>query len=421
MRRRLPSLVLAVALAGASLDAAHRPLTADDTVQGSKPQVVVISLDGARADVVHGFLETGVLDAKVGLGRLARHGVVARQNITLTPSLTAVSHIGIATGSTSAHTDIPGNTFHQVATSIGTSVSGFAAPIGGYSLSPLGPTPLPTAEPLWVRLRQAEKTVVTATWPGSDGADVRVAGAIVQSAAPTRTVDYTVPFGAFGGLGARGFALDAAHFVLAQPTLVDQITAAGHVSYSPVRVTVSPVETVYCPATTGGCGLSAAPGRVRYDILIAALDTTNDGVVNYDTLVFFDGHAVRPIPAGPFSLPATGPAFARIGGASARFFFEGSGSKVGVAFFVTHLTPDLARVRFVRSRAHFLPRNAPALVAVDDINGHVGFWAPSPDFRILGRLPPEGGTFAAFADEELEAVYVDQVTTFTAYQTQVAL
>ena len=47
----------------------------------------------------------------------------------------------MATGSTSAHNDIASNTFHPVAGTAGASFSGFAAPIGGYEISPLGPTP----------------------------------------------------------------------------------------------------------------------------------------------------------------------------------------------------------------------------------------------------------------------------------------
>ena len=42
------------------------------------------------------------------------------------------------------------------------------APIGGYRESPLGPSPRPTALPLWVQLRQQGKKVVTATRPGGD-------------------------------------------------------------------------------------------------------------------------------------------------------------------------------------------------------------------------------------------------------------
>src|SRR5262245_45646391 len=263
--RVVRSLCIATALIGALVGVLRSPADAGAKQDGA-PQVVVISLDGARADVVQSFLDSGVLDKNVGLGRLDTHGVVARQNITLTPSLTAVAHIGITTGSSSAMNDIPSNTFHPVAASIGTSISGFAAPIGGYSLSPLGESPAPTAEPLWVRLRQAGKKVVTATWPGSDGADIRIAGTVVQSATPTRVVDYTVPFGAFGGLSARGFALTTANFSPASPPVVSQLAAAGHVSYSPVQVTPA-LETVFCaPNTTGTCGTTLVVGWVRYDL-----------------------------------------------------------------------------------------------------------------------------------------------------------
>jgi hypothetical protein len=49
------------------------------------------------------------------------------------------------------------------------------------------------------------------------------------------------------------------------------------------------------------------------------------------------------------------------------------------------------------------------------------FGGAQADFRIPERLPPNGVTFAAFSDEELEAIYTDQVATFVKYQTDVAL
>jgi predicted AlkP superfamily pyrophosphatase or phosphodiesterase len=409
------ALVFAMAVAFAAMASC---VWADSDGKGrkhDKPQVVIISLDGAQPDHVEGYLRSGVLDRKRGLGRLKHHGVVAEQNITATPSVTAVSHIAIATGSTAPHNDISANTFHPVAATIATSLSGFAAPMGGYQLSPLGPSPAPTAEPLWVQLRRAGKKVVTATWPGSDGADISIAGTVVQSATPTRTVDYTVPFGAFGGLGAQGFMLSGGSFVDAADDLVSQLAAAGHVSHSPVRVTANPVETIFCaPGTTATCGTTNASGRtLRYDIRAAALDTTDDRAINYDTLVFFD--AINP---GPFRPPATGPAYVKANGRSKPFLFAGSGNVVGTAFFVSHLEDDLSMVRFARYAANFIPRNAAALAAVDDINSNVGFWAPQPDFRIPERLSPG---FTDFSDLELEAMYRDQVRTFTDYQTRVAL
>ena len=410
----------AVALAAAIVVAAAVQFASADEggAKTSKPQVVVISLDGAKPDLIQSYLKSGVLDKKTGLGRLKAHGVVAEQNITVTPSVTAVAHIAIATGSTAPHNDIPLNTFHPVAASIGTSISGFAAPIGGYQLSPLGATTTPTAEPLWVQLRKAGRKVVTATWPGSDGADIGIAGTLAQAAVPTRTTDYTLPFGAFGGLGAQGFSLVAGSFVAADATLNSQLAAAGHPSFSPVQVTAAPIETVFCaPATTATCGTTNASGRtLRYDIKAAALDTTDDNTVNYDTLVFFE--ATAGIPPGPFPLPSTGPAYVKLGGPSAKFFFEGSGTKVGAAYFVSLLAPDLSTVRLARYSANFIPRNAPVLAVVDDINNNVGFWAPQPDFRIPERLSPGFGTFP---DLELEAMYRDQVGTWTGYQIQVAL
>ena len=178
-----------------------------------------------------------------------------------------------------------------------------------------------------------------------------------------------------------------------------------------------PFETVFCaPATTATCGTTNASGRTLvYNMKAAALDSTNDSNMNYDTLVFFE--AGQGIPAGPFALPSTGPAYAKNKN-SAPFFYEGSGNVVGTAFYVANLAPNLSQVRFARYGANFIPQNAAVLGDVADVNGSVGFWAPQPDFRIPERLSPG---FTAFTDRELEAIYEDQVKTFTRYQMLVAL
>ncbi|MFN0039665.1 MAG: alkaline phosphatase family protein [Burkholderiales bacterium] len=389
----------------------------------AQPKIIVISLDGAQPETVRRFLDRGVLPADKGLGLLRAHGVVATRNVTATPSLTAVSHMAIATGSTAVNNDIPGNTFKLVISPAGSTISGFGAPIGGYDVHGQGLAAVPTATPLWVTLREAGKKVVTATWPGGDGVDVRAPGVtgapLLQAAAPARTVDYTVPFGAFGGVGAQGFStLTAAQFS-PDAAIGAQLNAAGRSSYSPVMVTNLPVETLWCPTagTAGTCGTSASALRtVAYAIKAVALDGTDDAVVNYDHLVFFD--ATRGIPPGPFALPATGPAYARAGGPSAKFFLEGTENRIGTAYFVSHLAPDLSSVRFARYSANFIPRNAPVLAIVDDINTNVGFWAPQPDFRITERLSPG---FGPFPNLELEAMYQDQVRSFVDYQTRVGL
>jgi predicted AlkP superfamily pyrophosphatase or phosphodiesterase len=387
-----------------------------DNGHGRAPKVVLISLDGAKPDLIRKYLDEGVLPRDGGLARLSR-GVVARQNVTATPSLTAVSHIAIATGSNAVHNDIPSNTFHNVAAPITASASGFAAAIGGYRINPLGPSPDPSAEPLWVKLRALGKKVVTATWPGGDGADIRINNVIVQAAQPIRVTDYTIPFGAFGGLGAVGFTLTAGNFA-ADPVVTAQLQAAGHFSYSPVLVTPTPIETFFCASTTAAtCGTTgSATLDLKFEIRVAVLDTTNDGVVNYDTLVIFE--KTKGIQAGPFQLPATGPAYVKLGERSAPFFFEGSGNKVGAAYFVSALAPDLSTVHLARYGSNFIPRNAAVIADVDDINTHVGFWRPQADFRIPERLGTP--SFNTFPDVELETIYEDMVSTFVRYQTRIA-
>jgi predicted AlkP superfamily pyrophosphatase or phosphodiesterase len=400
---------------------------ASNLVSAAPPKVIIISLDGATPALLESYIANGTLPPNQGLSILRSTGVRALRNTTATPSLTAVSHIAIATGSTSVNNDIPANTYHAVAQPIGNTTSGFGGPIGGYRISPLGPNPAPTAEPLWVQLRNHGKKVVTATWPGGDGVNVTLFGTaglpVVQSAAPTRTVDYTVPFGSFGGIGAQGFRRTAVDFVNDDGTVTARLLAAGKTSYSPVKVTAV-LESIICGNTTSNCAIGAVPTAQRplhFAIKAAAIDTTNDGAVNYDTLVFFNANANPIIPLPPFAKPATGAAFAKRGAGSAKFYFDGSGLKIGTAYIVTTLAPDLSVVRFARYGANFIPRNVPVLGTVDDINNNVGFWAPQPDFRIPERISPGFGV-ATFPDvTELEAMYQDQVRTFVSYQTSIAL
>src|SRR5262249_5088448 len=154
-----------------------------------------------------------------------------------------------ATGSNAVHNDIPSNTFQAIVAPINTSVSGFAAAIGGYQVSPPGPSPPPTAAPLWLRPRQSGKKGGAAARPSARSPDILINNTLVQSATPTRVVDYTVPFGAFGGLGAVGFSLTTANFS-PDPAVAASLNAAGHFSFSPVLATPTPIETFSCASTT---------------------------------------------------------------------------------------------------------------------------------------------------------------------------
>jgi predicted AlkP superfamily pyrophosphatase or phosphodiesterase len=397
--RRLFAIAIAATLVTVGINAAM-------ATNSRRAPVVLISLDGATPKLVNEYLNTGVLNPQEGLGRLRNRGVMALQNITCSPSLTAACHTTLNSGATTAKHDVAANSFHLLTSPFRSNISGFAAPIGGYTVP--GGNQKPTAEPIWQRLRQAGKTVVTATFPGGDGADIRLpvatgTGPIIQPAS-LRTVDYTVPFGAFAGVGGKGFTLTSADFGAASDSTVAQLQSAAKKSYSPILQKNTSLETL----TIGG---------VTYDIQVAAIDRTDDQKVNYDTLVFFD--RTQGIKGAPNSLPSTGSAFVSVKSKkNSQFYFEGSSNKAGAAFYVSNLAPDLTTVRFVRYSANAIPRNAAVLGNVDDINNNVGFWAPQADFRFPERLNPGLETFP---DAELEAIYADQVKTFVDYQTRVAL
>ena len=147
--------------------------------------------------------------------------------------------------------------------------------------------------------------------------------------------------------------------------------------------TTVPFETFFCSSRHRDLRYQRSDAGSQYEIRVAALDTTNDGHMNYDTLVSSTPSAH---PRGTVPLAEDRPGLCKIGGESAPFFFEGSRAVVGAAYFASTMSADLAQVKFVRYGANFIPRNAPVIADVNDTNNNVGFWMPQPDFRIPERI-----------------------------------
>ena len=322
-----------------------------------------------------------MLDQRTGLGRLRAHGVRAEQNITATPSVTAVSHIAIATGSTAAHNDVSGNSIHPVAATHRHQPQRIRRADRRLSNQPARP-----------RLRADGRTAVgAAAQPGTEGrhgdlarrrrrghTDLRDAraGAPRRPARPT-TPCRSVRSEAWAHKGSR-LARPASRWQTRRSSVSSRRRAASRSARckSP-RAPWRRCSVRRRRAAT--CGTTNASGRtLRYDIKVAALDTTQrriDQLRHPGVLRRQRRHS-----PGPFTLPSTGPAYARLGRRSACFFYEGSGNKVGAAFFVSALAPDLTSVRFVRYSANFIPRNTPVIADVDDINEHVGFLGAAAGF-----------------------------------------
>ena len=120
-----------------------------------------MSLDGAAAPTLHRLWSQGAF-TEGGFRQFFEDGQVADQLVPVTPTLTAVNHISLATGYAPDATGIVSNRYHPAGAPFLDAVSGFDAPIG--------------TETLWEAARRQGRRVGLATWPGADGKGERRTG-----------------------------------------------------------------------------------------------------------------------------------------------------------------------------------------------------------------------------------------------------
>ncbi len=129
-------------------------------------RVVMISYDGAGADLAWSWIADGVAADPDGLAAMASEGLTARRLRPVNPTLTAPNHASLATGALPEVTGIVSNRFHLPGTPITSTVSGFNTS--------------PDVDTLWVAARRRGLRVGTLSWPGADGG------------APARLADFGV-------------------------------------------------------------------------------------------------------------------------------------------------------------------------------------------------------------------------------------
>ena len=347
----LPLLGLAAALLTTSPVAQPLP----------SPRVILVSADGASPDVIDAFIRSRVLPSDTGFGRLQRTGVIATANIPVTPSLTFGAHVAIATGSSPARNDISSNAMHPVAGPLATNMSGTLAPIGGYRLNPLGPLSQPGAEPLWVTLRNAGRTVITATWIGADGEDIRIAGTSVHrryhahgrlQRALRRVRRHSRP------------RIRPRHVRISSPAIPgsrDSSRQAGIGRTARCKSQNNRLKPCSALLRAPAPAVPDASGRTRrYELTVGAFDTTNNQTTDYDALVVFD--ALTGIAAGPFALHLRSRLCSSRGRLGA-VLLEGSEGRVGTRLFVAAMAPDLSGCTWRRllSTVHSTEPGGPAL------------------------------------------------------------
>ncbi len=201
-------------------------------VAESGPMVVVLSLDGARADLTQGYMADGTMPA---LARLEAQGAMAQYALSVDPPLTAAAHASLATGAYPAQTSVVSDRYHRPGEDLNSPVDALEQPEVG-------------AETVWrTAMREARRTAAVC-WPGT------------SLDAPETLADYTVAQGTTDAPSARHeVALAGA------PAWTD----APH-SFSP------PAEGI----------LTIAKGDIPLATLyLLALDAMDDGQASYDTFI----------------------------------------------------------------------------------------------------------------------------------------
>ena len=225
------------------------PLTATVTPSGPTPTptltrkgpgVILLSVDGARADTIAGYIADGTMP---NLASLARQGVRAEYALSINPTLTAAAQTSIATGSLPRNTGIVSNRFHLSKDNLYWYQDGFTMP-------------LDKAEPVWK----------TAQRVGLRTAAVFFVGGTPDL--PKQMADYTI------GYGKRDVYSNELKATFDQASTWDNAPKS-----------FSPLKQAKLNITSRGSTV-ATP-------LLLAVDTSDNGKTDYDTFYLCEKAAIN--------------------------------------------------------------------------------------------------------------------------------
>ena len=292
------------------LGCASQPPAAPPAVATAPNRVLLVSFDGVGWDALSGDPGAGALGS-AGWNRIASEGVTARL-IPVSPTLTSVTHISMATGATPDKTGIVSNTMHLPGTPPNETEGGFEAEI--------------ETDAIWESARRSGKRVGVITYPG------------VDATSPRRTAD-------FGLVYTSPVSRSSIQTVSGD----DLISGEADGSFSPPR------------AARLTWKWSFEGNEVNEPVEIVAIDTTNDGAVNYDD--FIVRHGSRTFDVGddrwfPLSIPLDDDGSPHLFGSWSRIMeFDASAGKLVVYWGSVSRTigyPESFR-RMIDERVGFWP------------------------------------------------------------------
>ena len=194
--------------------------------------MVLLSIDGVRADNVNKFIADGTMP---NLAKVVERGVKAEYAQSIDPTLTAAAHASIATGTYPDKTGIVANTFRVSHQYIYQTVSGFEDVEWG-------------TEPIWRAAMRAGLRTAVVFWPG---------GSVNF---PNKLADYTVAYGASDAYSAQ-----------------HALSFAAASGWENTPSSLSPSKEASLRITKGE-GLLA-------EVHVLAVDTNDDQTENYDLFI----------------------------------------------------------------------------------------------------------------------------------------
>ena len=316
LRRFRPGSAAALVLAVVAL---QRCASAPSRPAG---RTVVVSLDGVGGVRLNALLAAGNLRAG-GYSAFAERGLLAGRAIDVTPSLTPSAHISAITGVSPARTGIVSHYFFEPGTPFGRMADGFTADI--------------QAETLWEAASRQGKRVGVILYPGADGRNARRRGD-------------------FGVIWPEKAAKTSVFKDVPASDWVDAPTSVR--TFSPGRQARVSIGT---------------PGGGALILRLLAVDTTDDGRVDYDAI-----RIARTEDASD----------ATLGVVSAKGWFPLAVQGPGGARFTTwcrlaDLAPDLSRVVIYVGAFHELEAYPESFRS--KLEAEAGGWPGPPDAAFLTR------------------------------------
>jgi predicted AlkP superfamily phosphohydrolase/phosphomutase len=350
-----------VGLGGGLLLFYHRPLpliTPSRGISGGSSKVILISFDGGSNELLHQFISSFPDN---GFREAQKNGFLADQGFEVSsPSLTAPSHISIASGVAPSLHGIVSNQFHIPGDSIDRSVNGFT-----YELAP-------NIETIWEEAKKEGKQVGGIAYPALDGLS------------PKRTADWGI---SYTKQESPGFLIKKSKgdFIPYMEKLPDKMKSHSPPLYTTFFLTAALLsEGGYADDSFNDphhYDLETKPMRresrrteAKHAFQMIAVDLTDDKKENYGALLIDDDFDPQNGFQGSVDLGKSPWMGVR---------FESGDIVKGSFCKLLSLAADLSEIKFYVGAVH--STKAYPRYYQDLLMKEIGFWPGAPDRSNLGK------------------------------------